>query len=56
MGSDRSAPKGKPDKPVSKSRVQTKKQDMGAALRSVYRRTIDEEIPSEMLDLLAKLG
>jgi hypothetical protein len=28
---------------------------MGAALRSVYQRTIDEVIPDEMLDLLGKL-
>ena len=29
---------------------------MGSALRSVYQRTVDESIPSEMLDLLGKLG
>jgi len=28
---------------------------MGAALRSVYQRTVDEAIPDEMLDLLGKL-
>ncbi|MCM8730692.1 NepR family anti-sigma factor [Hephaestia sp. GCM10023244] len=56
MGSDRSAPKGKPGKPGLRAKVQTKKQDMGAALRSVYRRTVEEDVPSEMLDLLHKLG
>jgi hypothetical protein len=30
--------------------------DVGGALRSVYQRTIEEEIPAEMLDLLGKLG
>lgn len=30
--------------------------EVGAALRSVYQRTVDEEIPPEMLDLLGKLG
>lgn len=30
--------------------------EVGTALRSVYQRTVDEEIPPEMLDLLGKLG
>ena len=30
--------------------------DVGDALRSVYQRTINEDIPPEMLDLLGKLG
>ena len=30
--------------------------EVGSALRSAYQRTIDEAIPSEMLDLLGKLG
>lgn len=29
--------------------------DTGAALRSIYRQTVDEAIPPEMLDLLSKL-
>jgi len=29
---------------------------VGDALRTVYQRTIDEDIPPEMLDLLGKLG
>lgn len=29
--------------------------DMGAALRTVYQRTVEEAIPAEMLDLLGKL-
>lgn len=30
--------------------------NVGDALRSVYQRTVDEDIPPEMLDLLGKLG
>ena len=30
--------------------------DVGDALRTVYQRTINEDIPPEMLDLLGKLG
>jgi hypothetical protein len=30
--------------------------EVGQALRSVYQRTVDENIPPEMLDLLGKLG
>lgn len=30
--------------------------EVGDALRSVYQRTINEDIPPEMLDLLGKLG
>jgi hypothetical protein len=37
-------------------KVHSKDQDMGAALRSVYQKTVEESVPSEMLDLLSKLG
>ena len=30
--------------------------EYGSALRSAYQRTLDEDIPPEMLDLLGKLG
>jgi hypothetical protein len=30
--------------------------EIGDALKSVYQRTINEDIPPEMLDLLGKLG
>lgn len=30
--------------------------EFGHALRSAYQRTLDEDIPPEMLDLLGKLG
>lgn len=42
--------------PVERAaKVQTKDRDMGAALRGVYQRTVEEAIPAEMLDLLGKL-
>ena len=37
------------------AKVQSKDRDMGAALRTVYQRTVEETIPPEMLDLLGKL-
>ena len=40
---------------TSNAKVQNKDRDMGAALRTVYQKTVDESIPSEMLDLLGKL-
>ena len=40
-------------KPTTK--VQNKDRDMGAALRTVYQKTVEESIPMEMLDLLGKL-
>ena len=30
--------------------------EVGDALKTVYQRTVDEDIPPEMLDLLGKLG
>ena len=29
---------------------------MGAALRSVYQKTVDETVPDDLLDLLGKLS
>lgn len=37
------------------AKVQSKDRDMGAVLRTVYQRTVEEPIPPEMLDLLGKL-
>jgi hypothetical protein len=41
---------------VRSAKVQSKDRDMGAALRSVYQKTVNETIPPEMLDLLGKLN
>jgi hypothetical protein len=30
--------------------------ELGNALRSVYQRTVDEDVPDDLLDLLGKLG
>ena len=45
-------PSGKGGTPKGHS----KDRDMGAALRSVYQKTVEESVPDEMLDLLGKLG
>jgi hypothetical protein len=54
LGSDRESkePRKKPAQPTRNE----KERDMGAALRSVYQKTVNEAIPDEMLDLLGKLG
>ena len=46
-----------PPKPVKKQAETSpaKGRDMGAALRSVYQKTIDEAVPDDLLDLLGKL-
>ena len=43
-----------PDKKTSKGKRPSP--EIGSALRSVYQRTVSEDIPPEMLDLLGKLG
>lgn len=35
--------------------AQSKNRDMGAALRSVYQKTIEETVPDDLLALLGKL-
>ena len=45
----------KPDKKKPSAAVQSKDRDMGSALRSVYQKTVEEQIPDEMLSLLGKL-
>jgi len=37
------------------AKVRGTDRDTGVALRTVYQRTVEEAIPSEMLDLLGKL-
>lgn len=41
---------------IPKSKKDVSNSDLGQALRSVYQRAIDEDVPAEMLDLLDKLG
>ena len=40
----------------SKKRKNAGGTEFGSALRSVYQRTINEDIPPDLLDLLGKLG
>lgn len=47
----RTADAGKPKKPQGAGG-----RDVGAALRTVYQKTVEERIPDEFLDLLGKLG
>ena len=49
---------GKDGAPESKSGKKKRADDpqIGSALRSVYQRTVDEDIPADLLDLLGKLG
>jgi len=53
LSSDRTTP----IKPGAKPRRERSRdgQAMGAALRSIYQKTVDEAVPPEMLDLLGKL-
>jgi len=44
----------KPDRKKGATRP-AKDRDMGSALRSIYQKTIEEDIPDEMLTLLGKL-
>jgi len=44
-----------PSKPQMKKK-RPPPSEVGHALRSAYQRTLDEDIPPEMLDLLGKLG
>ena len=40
--------------PKRKKRIDSP--ELGSALKSVYQRTVDEDIPPDLLDLLGKLG
>ncbi|OWK33493.1 hypothetical protein SPDO_03720 [Sphingomonas dokdonensis] len=54
MVSEKEAPK-KPVKSKGGTAVQSKDRDMGAALRSIYQKTIDESVPDDLMSLLSKL-
>jgi hypothetical protein len=56
LSSDKYPSKKPPEKPARPTKTHNKDRDMGAALRSVYQRTVEETVPDEMLDLLGKLG
>lgn len=50
-----SSASGKSEKDKGQERTDSNR-DVGLALRSIYQKTVDEAVPSEMLDLLGKLG
>lgn len=48
-----------PEKPRVKKQAapsDRRDRDAGAALRSVYQKTVDESVPDDLLDLLGKLS
>lgn len=47
--------RGAKGSPESGGDGKTSDRDVGHALRSVYSKTVSEEIPTELLDLLGKL-
>ena len=47
-------PKSSPAKKTA-AKAQSRDRDTGAALRSVYQKTIEETVPPDLLDLLGKL-
>ena len=56
LPSDRKSSTEPKRKTAEQTKQGSKDKDMGAALRSVYQKTVNEAIPDEMLDLLGKLG
>jgi len=53
---DRSKASGPGGTPANTDRPVGQDRDLGRALRKVYDETVNEGIPSEMLDLLGRLG
>ncbi|WP_298851202.1 NepR family anti-sigma factor [uncultured Sphingomonas sp.] len=45
-----------PSRRKQRSDVEAANGSVGRALRSVYQKTVEEDVPAEMLDLLGKLG
>lgn len=45
----------KPDGKKARTAAPSKDRDMGSALRSVWQKTVEEDIPDDMLTLLGKL-
>ena len=50
-----SASESRPGK-AQNSKKKSSSGEVGSALRSVYQRTVNEDIPPDLLDLLGKLG
>lgn len=56
VGKNLRKPKGGKDDPTSRPPDEADGTDIGEALRSAYEKTVSEDIPDEMLDLLGKLN
>ena len=54
--SGQGGPSGEAGGGAGGKKKRTDNPELGTALRTVYQRTIEEDIPPEMLDLLGKLG
>jgi hypothetical protein len=55
-GGKTSARQPGPPAGTSSEPLANEKADLGNALRTVYQRTVEEDVPQEMLDLLRRLG
>ena len=55
LSSGTADPGDRPGARSAASKVTDGDRDTGAALRSVYQKTVDEVVPDEMLDLLGRL-
>jgi hypothetical protein len=55
-GRRKAADESESDTPSIPAKKKRPAPEYGNALRSAYQRTLDEDIPPEMLDLLGKLG
>ena len=51
-----SEPDAAEDRPARPTKRRPPAAEFGQALKTVYQRTVEEDIPPEMLDLLGKLG
>jgi hypothetical protein len=55
LSDDNKSKRGAKGSPESSGDGKAADRDVGHALRSVYARTVSEEVPTELLDLLGKL-
>ena len=55
-GANSNSPERSASDPAAPTRKRHPATEVGQALRSAYQRTLSEDIPPEMLDLLGKLG
>ena len=56
LSDEKKAKRSNAGAPAGKQDGVTADRDVGHALRSVYAKTVSEDVPSELLDLLGKLS